>query len=423
MKILFKNALILTMKNDRVIRGEVLVNGEEIAQVAKKINVRADKVIDCEGNLLMPGLKSAHSHSAMVYLRSLSDDLALDKWLNQIVFPSETHFQTDDVYHLTKLGLLEYLTSGVTAAAEHYYFPPEIVHACEDIGMRARVYCLPNCARNNFAVSRDLVLSTRGKDCLVKYGLGTHAQYTSSEEELKILSKLVHEIKEPIYIHAAETLKESDDCRKEHNLSVICYLAKLGLFDYGGGIYHGVYLTKEDVEVLKAKHVSVCSCPCSNLKLASGIAPIKYLYKAGINVAIGTDGPASNNALDMFREMYLVSVLSKYREKDPASLSAFEVLKMATVNSAKMLGFNRSLYLAKGQKADMIMIDLSRPDMQPLNNIVRNLVYAGNKLDVKMTMINGKILYYNQKFYLKEDVFNIYKRAQAITNRIKRYLH
>ncbi|MCQ2794572.1 MAG: amidohydrolase [Bacilli bacterium] len=422
MKILFKNALILTMKNDRVIRGEVLVSGEEIAQVAKKINVRADKVIDCEGNLLMPGLKSAHSHSAMVYLRSLSDDLSLQKWLNQIVFPSETHFQTDDVYHLTKLGLLEYLTSGVTAAAEHYYFPPEIVRACEDIGMRARVYCLPNCARNNFAVSRDLVLSTRGKDCLVKYGLGTHAQYTSSEEELKILSKLVHEIKEPIYIHAAETLKESDDCQKEHNLSVICYLAKLGLFDYGGGIYHGVYLTKEDVEVLKAKHVSVCSCPCSNLKLASGIAPIKHLYKAGINVAIGTDGPASNNALDMFREMYLVSVLSKYREKDPASLNAFAVLKMATVNSAKMLGFNRSLYLAKGQKADMIMIDLSRPDMQPINNIVRNLVYAGNKLDVKMTMINGKILYYNQKFYLKEDVFNIYKRAQAITNRIKRYL-
>ncbi|MCQ2791957.1 MAG: amidohydrolase [Bacilli bacterium] len=416
MKILLKNAKILTLKNKNIIDGEILVDGNKIAQIARKINMKADRVVNCEGNLLMPGFKNAHAHSAMTFLRGYAENLQLYDWLNKCVFPSETRFIKNDIYHLSKLAYLEYLSSGITACFDMYYFVDEIKRACEDIGMRSVILLDPR--KSNFDELISNFKSFNKKNSIVSACLGFHAHYTTTKANLKKLSKISHQFKAPIYTHCSETSYEVLKRQKLSYLTPVAYLDSLGLFDYGGGIFHGVYLTKEDVKILKKHHISVCTCPASNLKLASGIAPVKHLFDAGINVAIGTDGPASNNALDMFREAYLTSVLSKIKNNDPVGLQSFDVLKMATVNGAKMMNLKDADVLAKNKLADIIMIDLHQPNMQPLNNIFNDLVYSASKINVKMTMINGKILYYNHKYYLNESVEKIYEKAKKITNRL-----
>ena len=189
-------------------------------------------------------------------------------------------------------------------------------------------------------------------------------------------------LKCPFYTHISETKKEVEECKERHDKTPVQYLYDEGLFKYGGGGFHCVHLTKEEVEIFKKNKLSIISCPGSNLKLASGIAPLTYFYNEGINIALGTDGPASSNSLDMFKEMYLAATLQKVLTGDPVSIPAFEILKMATVNSAKVMGLDEADILAPGKYADIIMIDLYKPNMQPLNNIVTNLVYAGSKDNV-----------------------------------------
>ena len=190
------------------------------------------------------------------------------------------------------------------------------------------------------------------------------------------------------------------------------------MFDYGGGGYHCVYMTEEDICIFKERALSVVTNPSSNLKLASGIAPIKDFLREGINVAIGTDGPASNNCLDMFREMFLVTGLAKFREKDASAVDADQVLSMATLGGAKAMHIRESDVLAKGKLADMIMLDLHRPNMQPINNISKNIVYSGSKENVKMTMVHGKILYEKGEFFVGMDPEEIYRKVNDIKERI-----
>ena len=197
------------------------------------------------------------------------------------------------------------------------------------------------------------------------------------------------------------------------------YLDSLGKFEYGGGGYHGVYLTEEDMDIFEKHKLSVVTNPASNMKLASGIAPIARLMERGINLAIGTDGPASNNCLDMFREMFLVTGLAKLREKDAAAVDADEVLRMATVGGAKAMGLEECDTLKAGKLADLIMIDLHQPNMQPLNNISKNLVYSGSKQNVILTMVNGKILYESGEFRIGDKPEEIYDWANRIINRIR----
>ena len=203
-------------------------------------------------------------------------------------------------------------------------------------------------------------------------------------------------------------------------MSPVAFFEKMGAFDYGGGGYHCCHFSDEDIEIFKRHNCSVVTCPGSNTKLASGIAPISKYLEKGLNIAIGTDGPASNNCLDMFKEMTLVYSLQKVTLKDPTAMPAFEVLKMATVNGAKAMGLTDCDVLEVGKKADIIEIDLSRPNMQPLNNIVTNIVYSGSKENIKMTMINGKILYRDGKFFTKEKPSTIYRKVAKIAERIEK---
>lgn len=430
MNIRLYNARILTMEKNRpVFHGEVWVKNDKIAYVAVQDELQSewnsdipripwDTEIDCKENLLMPGFKNAHTHSAMTFLRSYADDVPLQQWLNEKVFPMEARLTGEDIYQLTRLAILEYLTSGITSIFEMYLTPDTIAEACMDMGMR----CVLTSGLNNFSSSVEQMeeeyLKWNKRNPLISYQLGFHAEYTCSKELIYRVSQLAHKYRAPVYTHLAETKREVEECKDRYGMTPAMFLDMMGIFEFGGGGYHCVHMTDTDMEMFRRRRLYAITNPASNMKLASGIAPIAEFEKRKIPVAIGTDGPASNNCLDMFREMFLVSGLSKLREEDAASLDAMRVLRMATVNGAKAMRLPRADTLAKGKLADMILIDLHQPNMQPIHNIPKNLVYSGSKSNVLMTMINGKILYRNGEFNIGESVEDIYRKCDKIVKRI-----
>lgn len=432
MNIRFYNARILTMEENReIFHGEVWVKNERIIYVGdgkdtdsvyQEIQVPCmiwDREIDCEGNLLMPGFKNAHTHSGMTLLRSYADDLPLNDWLNKQVFPIEAKLTKEDIYELTKLAVLEYLTSGITAVFDMYLTPETIFKAFDEMGMRG----VQVGGVNNFSQSPELLeewyLKLNGKSPLQTFQLGFHAEYTCSKDLLMKISELAHKYRAPVFTHLAETRSEVEGCMERYKMTPMAFLDSLGMFDYGGGGYHCVHMTDDDIAIMKKRGLYAVSNPGSNTKLASGIAPITRFLKAEVPVALGTDGPASNNCLDMFREMFLVTGLAKLKEEDAAAVDAMEVLKMATVNGAKAMGLSDADVLAQGKLSDIIMIDLNTPNMQPLNNIAKNIVYSGSKTNIKMTMINGRILYEEGKFLTEERPEEIYKKANQIIKKYK----
>ena len=420
MKTLLKNARILTMKNDRIFFGHVVVEDNRIVEVGPAVNIYADydKVIECEGNLLMPGFKNAHTHSAMTFLRSKADDSNLQDWLFKEIFPREANLRPGCVRELTKVAILEYLTSGTTAAFDMYFYPEEFEETANKFGFRLVNLLMYDKTARPVKKCLELYKANKNEDGLVKYVIGMHSEYTPTEEMFETTKQLLDKTKSPFYTHLSETSKEVEDCIFKRGMTPMEFFDSMHFFDRGGAIFHGVYLSDDDIEIIKKRDVVVVSNPSSNMKLASGVAEIKKLLANKVTVALGTDGPASNNALDMFREMYLVTGLQKLILKDPVSIPAYEVLKMATVNGAKAMGLKDCDTLEPGKLADIIMIDLRRPSMQPLNNIINNVVYAGSKDVIKMTMINGKVLYYNNEFFIGEDINQIYKKVQQLTDEL-----
>lgn len=431
MNIRFYNARILTMKEqEEVFWGEVWVSKERLIYVGKESCPEEickmhgitlpiwDREIDCRGNLLMPGFKNAHTHSGMTLLRSYADDLPLDEWLNTKIFPIEAKMTAEDIYELNKLAVLEYLTTGVTAVFDMYLTPESIAKSFDEMGMR----CVQVGAVNNFSQSPEMVeemyLKLNNMSPLQSYILGFHAEYTCSKELLEKIAALAHKYHAPVFTHLAETEGEVAGCLKRYGMTPMAFLNSLGMFDYGGGGYHCVHMTENDICIMKEKGLYAVTNPGSNTKLASGIAPISDYLKAGVPVAIGTDGPSSNNCLDMFREMFLVTGLAKLKEKNAAAVEAMEVLKMATVNGAMAMGLKDADILAEGKLADMIMIDLNQPNMQPIHNIPKNLVYSGSKQNVMMTMIHGNILYENGHYNTPEQPEEIYQKVNDIAKRL-----
>ncbi len=431
MKIRFYNARILTMEESKeIFVGEVWVSGDKIAFAGTPDEARSlkeeetgkwdswDREIDCEGNLLMPGFKDAHTHSAMTLMRSKADDLPLQDWLSNQIFPIEARMTAEDIYHLSKIAIMEYLTSGITAAFEMYLTPYSVADAFRDCGMR----CVQTSCVNNFSQSVEMLEGyyndLNGRDEYNSFIMGLHAEYTCSLEILQKTAELVHKYRAPFWIHIEETESETRECIERYGKTPFELLDSMGLFDFGGGGYHVVWPKENDFEIMKKRGLYVVTNPASNSKLASGIAPIAEYMKRGIPVAIGTDGPASNNCLDMFREMFLVTALAKLKTMDASSVDATEVLRMATVNGAHAMGLTDCDTLSSGKKADIIMLDLAQPNMRPINNIVKNIVYAGSKSNVKMTMIGGIIRYENGCFNIGESPADIYRKAEEISKRL-----
>lgn len=412
----FTNGLVLD-KDLNTVKEDVYIDGDTIVALGN-CDKDADEVYDLNGNLLMPSFKNAHTHSAMTFARSLADDLPLQPWLYDMIFPMEAKLEPQDIYDLSRLAFLEYLTSGITACFDMYYFPEIMAKASVDFGFRTVMTGGLNDFKESVEKIEEYYNTFNSYHPLVSYKLGFHAEYTTSKDKIEAMGKLAQKYKTPVFTHSSETKSEVEECKKRYGVSPTKLFYELGLFEYGGGGYHSVWVDDDDLDIYKEKGVWAIINAGSNSKLASGIAPVSKMLKKGINLAVGTDGPSSNNALDMFREMYLIAATQKLKDNDASSTDANEILKMATVGSAHCMGLNDCDNIEVGKKADLIEIDLARPNMQPINNITKNIVYSGSKENVKMTMINGKILYKDGQF-LTADKNEIYQRAQKIIDRIR----
>ena len=407
----FYNGRLLSFKNGfEITDDEVWTNGSEIAFVGKNHDKKADREVDLNGNLLMPAFKNAHTHSAMTFARSLADDLPLQPWLYDMIFPMEAKLNESDIYTLSRLAFLEYLSSGISACFDMYYYPEAMAKASVDAGFRT-VMCG---AVNNFKESVSLLDEYYQKynsyDELISYRLGFHAEYTTSKELMNGIALLAEKHEAPVFTHSSETKSEVEGCLERYGKTPTELFEELGLFNYGGGGFHSVWMSENDLEIYKKHGIWAVINAGSNSKLASGIAPLEKMQKAGINTAIGTDGPSSNNALDMFREMYLVTALQKIKTGNPQALPPTDVLKMACSALPKALHIDNDC-LSIGKLADIIVIDLHQPNMQPINNIADNIVYSGSKSNVALTMVDGKILYENGKFYIDKDAELVYEKC------------
>lgn len=415
----FYNCKILTLDgNFDITEGcELWTDGDKIAYIGKEKEGVFEREIDCMGNVIMPGFKNAHAHSPMTFLRSYAEDLPLDRWLNEAVFPMEAKLENEDALWFSKLAVMEYLTSGITAAFDMYFLPHAIAKAAKETGFTS-VLCG---AVNNFVSSPDELerdhLYFNDYDEGISHQLGFHAEYTTDIKILEKIAEISHKYKAPVSAHCAETKKEVYECVERHGKTPVELFNDLGLLDYGGSLFHCNYLSDRDIEIIKEKNIYAVTNPGSNCKLASGIAPVDRLLKEGVKAAIGTDGPASNNALDMFREMYLVTVLQKVATGNAAAVPAEKVIEMACCNGAKAMGIDSDC-LRTGKNADIILIELKKPNMQPENNIVKNIVYSGNKENVVLTMVRGKILYENGRFNTVDEC-EVYDRCREIMKKFK----
>ncbi len=434
MNIRFFNAKILCLKDDaaheyQIIEGELWVRGKEIAYIGDGSDtshvllpgevILWDREIDAAGRLIMSGFKNAHTHTAMTFLRSYADDLPLQNWLNEQVFPREGQLTEDDCYWLNILGIMEYLTSGITSNFDMYFFPPVDAKASVDTGFRT----VQTSGLNNYGGTVELMEENyhivNEMSDLTSFIVGFHAEYTTSPELMQGVAALAQKLKSPVFLHNSETKLEVEECIGRYGKTPTQLTDALGMYEYGGGGYHCVWMDDTDFEIFKKRGLTAVTNPASNLKLASGIAPVSRYVAEGIPVAIGTDGPASNNCLDMFREMFLTTALAKVKDMDAAAVPANEVLYMATTAGARAMGLGDCDDLAVGKKADLILIDLMQPNMQPENNLVKNIVYSGSKQNVVLTMVNGRILYENGNFAIGFDPKEIYAKANEIIGRMK----
>ena len=422
----FKNGKLMTLDGSCAITdSEVWTEGDKIAFVGKPTDEQLkstafDREIDLDGNLLMPAFKNAHTHSAMTFLRSYADDLPLQDWLFTQVFPMEAKLTGEDVYWFSKLAILEYLTSGVSASFDMYFELDDYVKANTESGFRTVMCGAVSGERANAKTLEERYIKYNGIHPLISFRLGFHAEYTAEYGLLEDIAELAKKYKAPVSTHNSETAKEVRECVEKYGKTPTALFDSLGIYDFGGAGFHCVHFTDGDMDIFAEKNVYAVTNPCSNAKLASGIAPLTRMLERGVKLAVGTDGPASNNALDIFREMYLMAVLQKIRNDDAAAMPADEVLKTACCGSALAMGLDDCDCIAVGKQADLIVIDLNKPSMQPINNIAKNLVYSGSKENVKLTMVAGKVLYENGVFFVGEDAARIYAKSNEHCEALKK---
>jgi len=433
MNIRFYNGKILRTKENHsfeISEGELWVKGNKIVYLGDGKDLDGvyqrldepfiiwDRGIDARGYVIMPGVKNAHTHSALSFLRSFADDMPLKDWLYNQIFPREAKLMPGDIRHLCKLGIMEYLTSGITANFDMYLNPMEIAEASAECGFRTvQTSGLNDFTRSLSLLEEDYRIVNEMSE-LTTFLLGFHGEYTTRRELMEGVAKLAEKLKSPVWLHNSETEKEVKECRGRYGMTPTQITEALGMYAFGGGGYHCIYFEEKDFEIFRNRGLTAVTNPSSNLKLASGTASTARFLEEGISMAIGTDGPASNNALDMFREMFLVTGLAKLKNKDAAAVDAMEVLKMATVNGAKAMHLWDADTLSKDKLADLVMIDLHMPNMQPLNHIAKNIVYSGSKQNVKMTMVDGQILYEDGQFLIGFAPDEIYQKANAVINRM-----
>lgn len=403
MSVLIEHATAVTMRDEMPMIEDayLLIEGNRICYVGEdRPQGEFDEVIDAFGMVAMPGLINAHTHTAMTLLRSYADDMNLQDWLFQKIFPFEDTLTPEMVYEGSVRGIREMLASGTTCFHDMYFFQEETARTAEELGIRG-VLCegiTDGVLEKKLEKTEALLKQLQNSSGRLQVGISPHAVYTCREETLKTAAAFAKEHGLKIHTHLSETKTENEDCLREHGMSPTAWMEQCGLFDIPCTAAHCVWLSDEDIGILNRHQVTVVHNPVSNLKLASGVAEIPKLMKHSVNVALGTDGASSNNNLDLFEEIKLTGILHKGINLDPTLLPAWEVLKMATVNGAKALGYDDLGMLKEGFLADLILLDFDQPHLTPNHNSISNLVYAVRGSDVVYTMVDGKFVYRKGEF-------------------------
>ncbi len=405
MMILIKNASIIPQNEKRqTVKNDIYIEDDKISQLAPSIKVEAEYVIDGEKKLVLPGLINTHTHLPMTLMRGYGDELSLEKWLNECIWPIEARLDKKFVEAGAKLSLLEMISTGTTCFTDMYFFEDLLATVAKKVGIRAFM---------GFAIidfdtpemPKEMLLSECEKFCrkwinddLITPVVAPHSTYSCSPEKFQKASEMVQNYGVLLHTHCSETRKEVYDVRKRYGMRPVEHLKKLGVLNENTLLAHCGWITKGEIKEIATTGARVSYNPVSNMKLATGgYAPIPELLQAGVSVGLGTDGAASNNSLDMFESMKFAALLQKQHRWDPSIISAQTVLDMATIGGANCLGINAGS-IKEGKKADLIMIDLDKPNMIPRHNLISNLVYSFKGCDVSTTIVNGKLLMLEREF-------------------------
>ena len=429
MSLLVKNCGWVVTQNPRreiLTDSNIYVEDGVVVEVGRDTPTEADQIVDARGKVVMPGLINLHTHLAMTLLRGYADDMDLQTWLGEKIWPFEVNLKPEDVYWASLLGLCEMVRSGTTCFNDMYFYPEETAKAVKEAGLRAVIcYAIIDMGSEEKA-EEELVnakkflynVSELGCDRVLP-AIGPHAPYTCMRETLSKARELSESSNTMLHIHVSETRAEVDNLLREVGKRPVEYLSSIGFLDSRVVMAHGVWVTPREQEILAEKKVGVAHCPVSNMKLASGIAPIPEMLEKGVLVGLGTDGCASNNNLDMFEEMKIAALLHKCSSSDPKALPAQKVLDMATIDGAKLCRTN-SGSIEPGKKADLIVVDFMRVNTTPLhgkNNVVSHLVYACNGSNVETTIVDGKILMEQGKLTTLDEN-KIRRKCQEIAERL-----
>lgn len=411
MRTLLKNCTAI-LYSDGEIHAEnglnIVVNDKLIEYIGKETPCcKIDLTKDMSGKLVLPGLYNCHTHTSMVLLRGIGNGLPLDKWLFDAVFPIEDRLTPDDIKAGSELAVLEMIAGGTVSFSDMYFEPHVTAEVVANSGMKANL-CRPvqsfdpnekpeNCYR--IAESEQLFKELNGTaDGRILIDFCVHAEYTCNSQVVRAYSDICRGYNGNMHIHLSETEKEHRECVEKYKKTPTEWFSSLGAFDASAFAAHCVTVTDSDIDILKEYGVSVIHNPTSNMKLGSGFAPVRRMLDSGINVALGTDGAASNNNLDMLEEMHLAAVIHNGFSRCATEITAGDIIKMATVNGAKVQRREKSGSLTVGNRADIIALSLDSPHMQPCLDAVALAVYSAQSSDVCMTMCDGKILYENGEF-------------------------
>ena len=387
----------IVLPRRKIAKGDIVVDiatGRISAVVLDGSKVAADSEIDLSGHLVMPGLVNCHCHAPMTLVRGLGGGLPLQRWLEEAIFPVEARMTDGDVHAGALWGAIEMLSGGTTCVADMY--DHDYQHAFLELGMRARV-CevglsfvpgrLEKCVESTRSWNAWMRDEVKGD---VYMDLCIHSEYLTDEAFCRALADANRDLKRRLHFHCSETRREHEECIARHGMTPIAYLAKTGILDHGGYAAHCVWCTDDDFRIMAERDVSLVHNPTSNMKLGSGFARIARAMELGVNVALGTDGPASNDNLDMFEEMHLASLIHKGVALDPTVLSPWDVVEMATVNGAKALGRDDIGEIAVGKFADLCVVDLDRPHLTPAIDLANLIVHSMHASDVVKTFVGGR---------------------------------
>jgi 5-methylthioadenosine/S-adenosylhomocysteine deaminase len=427
------NGIVVTMDGDRRViqNGAVAIDGANIAAVdtadAIRRQFRGSDTIDASGQVVMPGLINTHTHAPMVFFRGLADDLALMDWLNNYIFPAEGKTVSPDFVRAgTRLAALEMIQSGTTTFADMYYFEEEIAKETKAAGMRGvlgqTIIQFPvadaKTPADSLARAEAFIKQFR-EDPLITPAVAPHAMYTLDGPTLRAARDLSRRYNVPTLIHLAETRDEVKTAQERFKSSPVAYLDSLGFLGPGVVAAHGVWVSDSDIALLKSRGVGVSHNPESNMKLASGTAPVPAYLRADVAVGLGTDGAASNNDLDMFEAMRMASLLHKLQTFDPQAVGAKTALEMATIRGARALGMDRQIgSLEPGKRADVIVVSMASARQTPMYDPLSHLVYVTRGDDVQTTIVNGKVLMRNRKM-LTLDEADIIKESRTWADKVR----